>query len=248
MLVVFDFDGVLADPIVSIATVAHRAYCKLYGRIPLKKAINIMKGAKHALRAGMDIMPALLLGLEKPARSITRQELLEFEKSLGKKLDKLEQAYYNAKFEIRKDAKRWVSLFKPHKTALKEFEKACKRYNVFIATTRHANDIMLCFERWHISFDRKRIVDLQISKDKRKQFRHIKALTKIPFKRMIFIEDTLWNALMVKELNVNVLLSTWGLSNKEQHEQAKKLGIRVIKRQRDICKEIEKTERSFATI
>ncbi len=246
MLVVFDFDGVLADPVFSIATVAHKAYCKLYHKIPLEFVVKAIRDAKHVLRAGPDIMPAVLLAVEgKNLKRLTREELLEFERSLGKKLSELEQAYYKAKFPLRKDKQHWASLFKPHKTALMQFKKVMKKYKVLIATTRHREDILLCFDNWGMQFDENNIVDLRISKDKQEQFRYIRKKMKVPFKRMIFIEDTLWNARAVKKLNVHVLLSTWGLSNKQQHKQAEKLGIKPIKRQRDICKEIEKIEHSL---
>lgn len=240
MLVVFDFDGVLADPVLSIATIAHKAYCRLYHRIPLKFVVKAIKDSKHVLRAGPDIMPVVLLATRgKNLKRLTRKELLEFEKSLGNKLNELEQAYYKAKLPLRKNKQYWASLFKPHKTALIQFKKVMRKYEVFIATTRHSEDILLCFENWGLQFDEKHIVDLRTSKDKREQFKHIKALTKVPFKRMVFIEDTLWNASAVKKLGVRVLLSTWGLSNKQQHRQAEKLGIKPIKRQKDIFLEIQ---------
>lgn len=240
MLVVFDFDGVLADPVLSIATVAHKAYCKLYHEIPLELVVKAIRDAKHVLRAGPDIMPVVLLAVQgKNLKRLTREQLLEFEKSLGKKLSELEQAYYKAKFSLRKDKRYWASLFKPHKTALREFKKVMKKYKVFIATTRHREDILICFNNWGLRFNENNIVDLRISKDKIEQFRHIKKLTRKPFRRMVFIEDTLWNARAVKELGVRVLLSTWGLSNKQQHKQAEKLGIKPIRRQRDILSVIQ---------
>ncbi|MCD6247620.1 MAG: HAD family hydrolase [Candidatus Diapherotrites archaeon] len=243
MLVVFDFDGVLADPVFSIATIAHKAYCKLYHKIPLEFVVKAIRDAKHVLRAGPDIMPVVLLAVEgKNLKRLTREELLEFEKSLGKKLSKLEQAYYQPKVSLRKNKKYWASLFRPHKTALAQFKKVMKKHKVLIATTRHREDILVCFDNWGVRFDENNIVDLRISKDKQEQFRYIRKKMKVPFKRMIFIEDTLWNARAVKKLDVQVLLSTWGLSNKQQWLEAEKLGIKPIKRQSDIYKEIEKIE------
>ena len=246
MLVVFDFDGVLADPVLSIATIAHKAYCRLYHKIPLEFVIKAIREAKHVLRAGPDIMPVVLLAVEgKNLKRLTRKELLEFEKSLGKELSKLEQAYYKPKAAMQKDKNYWVSLFEPHKTALAQFKRVLKKYPVFIATTRGSKDLLLCFEKWNVQFDSEHIVDMNVSKDKRKQFRHIKKKTKVPFKRMVFIEDTLWNALAVKKLGVHVLLSTWGLSNRQQWLEAEKLGIKPIRRQNLILEEINRLAKSF---
>jgi len=246
MLVVFDFDGVLADPVFSIATIAYKAYCRLYRKTPLEFVVKAIRDAKHVLRAGPDIMPVVLLAVEgKNLKRLTREELLEFEKTLGKNLRKLEQAYYRAKFPLRKDEQYWASLFKPHKTALTQFKEVMKKYKVFIATTRHREDILLCFGDWGVRFDENNIVDLRISKDKVEQFRYIRKKTKVPFKRMIFIEDTLWNARAVKKLGVHVLLSTWGLSNKQQHKQAEMLGIKPIKRQSDVLREIERLAKTL---
>ncbi|RLG69677.1 MAG: hypothetical protein DRO07_01860, partial [Candidatus Iainarchaeum archaeon] len=172
MLVVFDFDGVLADPVFSIATIAHKAYCKLYHKIPLEFVVKAIRDAKHVLRAGPDIMPVVLLAVEgKNLKRLTREELLEFEKSLGKKLSKLEQAYYQPKVSLRKNKKYWASLFRPHKTALAQFKKVMKKHKVLIATTRHREDILVCFDNWGVRFDENNIVDLRISKDKQEQFR-----------------------------------------------------------------------------
>ena len=141
----------------------------------------------------------------------------------------LEAIYYARKKENRADVEKWIPLIKPHEKAITQFLKLRRRFEVWIATTRDADSIRLFFGARGVGLEKEKIVDMSFSHSKPEQFKFISEKTGAQFSEIIFFEDTIFNSLAVKELGVNVFISTWGFSNKRQWIEAEKNGIKPIK-------------------
>lgn len=240
-LVVFDFDGVLVDPLDEVVIAATQTFNELnntkykFGFFRKKFA-----DSTHIIRTGKDVMPIMQLIAEgKDTVKMNRGELNSVKVKIGhEKVLELEEEYYKRKRMLQQQTKKWLQAMKENKKATEAFEQARKKLETWIATTRDKESIMAFFKNKNIALEAEKIIDKGISHDKGEQFRLLKKKTGVPFKKMIFFEDTIYNAITVKELGVHVFLSTWGFSKKEQWGKAEKKGIKPIK-QGEILPRIE---------
>jgi len=229
-IIVFDFDGVLVDPLVSVNRAATRAYNELNGT-NFKEEFFAKKfeEATHLIRTGKDVLPLMGMiaeGLD--TSNSKREEIEKWKQALGeKRVLELEEEYYKRKLENRK-LDGWEKTIKPHETAISAFLEIQKKFETWIVTTRDSESIIKFFEKKGVKIDHKKIIDKSFSHDKDKQFKLLKFKTDTEYNHMIFFEDTIYNSLIVQSLGVHVCISTWGFSNKEQWEKARENGIKVI--------------------
>ncbi len=239
-VIAFDFDGVLVDPLQEAVPAAVKTFNEMNGTNH-KTEFFMEKFRKMTglIRTGKDVMP-VLHSIEKGKTGISRKELNEYKNKLGKeKVLWLEEEYYKRKKENRKNEEKWLSSLKPHEKAIEAFEKAGKRFETWIVTTRDIESIQKFFKNRGMELDAGKMIDKSTSHDKRKQFSVLKEKSGAEFKEMVFFEDTIYNAFAVHSLGVNVFLSTWGFSKQGQWKEAEKAGIKPI-RQEEMLECIEK--------
>jgi len=238
-VIAFDFDGVLVDPVNEAVKAATFAHNKLNGTDFEEKFFHEhFRDTLHLIRTGLDVMPAIHFIAEgKPG--VSREELNEYKRSLGKKgVLELEKIYYTKKKENRVNVEEWIPLIKPHEKAIEQFLKLREHFEVWIATTRAADSIKTFFSARGVELEKEKMIDINFSHDKIKQFKFISEKTGTPFNQIIFFEDTSFNSVAVKELGVNVFISTWGFSNEPQWIEAEKKGVKPIK-QEEILSSVE---------
>jgi len=233
-VIAFDFDGVLVDPLDGVVIAATQTFNELHNAShPFGFFREKFADSTHIIRTGKDVMPIMQLIAEgKDTARMKREELNTLKRKIGqKKVLELEGEYYKRKRMLQQQTKKWLQAMKEHKKAIRAFEQARKKLETWILTTRDKESIQSFFKNKNLQLDAEKIIDKSISHDKREQFALLKKKTGVPFKRMIFFEDTIYNAAAVKELGVHVFLSTWGFSKKEQWKKAEKKNIKPIKQE-----------------
>ena len=240
-LVAFDFDGVLVDPLDEAVLAATQTYNELNGK-ELEFGFFREKSGKstHLIRTGKDVMPLMaLIGEGRETEKMARGEINDYKKELGaEKVLRLEEEYYARKLKQRKEVQSWLASMKGHEEAIEAFLKIREKLETWIVTTRDIPSVLLFFENRGVELEKEKMIDKYYSHDKDKQFGLLKEKTGVPFEKMVFFEDTIFNAATVKKLGVNVFLSTWGFSREEQWREAEGQGIRPIN-QGEILKCVE---------
>ncbi len=247
-LVAFDFDGVLVDARGEIVRAAVKTFNEFFsGHLELEDAMIAFANARHLIRTGRDVMPVMVfIASGRDMLSVKRDEIVELKREWGEeKVVAMEKEYFNRKAELRKDIKKWVSLIKPFPSVFEAFRAILKEEKTVIASTREKKAILTYLKSQGINFPAGKVYDWSISHSKTEQFREIFRIEKVPFERMVFIEDVVLNALAVKKLGVNVLLSTWGFSSKSQWSEAKENGIEIIMEQKQLLPAIRKALNSM---
>ncbi len=244
-VIAFDFDGVLVDPLDEVVTAATQAYNELNNTsYEFEFFRKKFADSTQIIRTGKDVMPIMqLIAKGKNTMEMKRGELNELKREIGQeRIMKLEEEYYKRKRVLQQQTKSWLQAMKEHKEAIEAFEQARKKLETWIVTTRDKESIRAFFKNKKLGLDTERIIDKTVSHDKKEQFGLLKEKTGVQFEKMAFFEDTIYNAIAVKELGVHVFLSTWGFSKKEQWKKAEKKGIKPIK-QGEILLSIEKLTR-----
>jgi len=247
-LVAFDFDGVLVDAREEIVPAATKTFNELCsGSLELEKSMAEFVKSRHLIRTGRDVMPVMhFIARGKDMSLMGRGEIVGLKKNWGEeKVIEMEKEYFERKAGQRTDVKKWASLIKPFPGAFKAFRATLEQEKTVIATTRSKNAILAYFKEKSIDFPREKVYDWGVSHDKTEQFRQISRIEKIPFKKMVFIEDVVLNAMAVRQLGVKVLLSTWGFSSKGQWREGEEKGIVVVKSGEVLLSEIRKALNSI---
>jgi len=241
-VIAFDFDGVLVDPLDEVVAAATQTFNELNSTsYEFEFFREKFADSTHIIRTGKDVMPIMqLIAVGKDTARMKRGKLNSLKREIGqKKVMWLEEEYYKRKRRLQQQTKKWLQAMKEHKQAIEAFEKARKKLETWIVTTRDKQSIQLFFKNKKLQLESEKIIDKSFSHDKREQFALLKKKTGVPFKRMVFFEDTIYNSMAVKKLGANVFLSTWGFSKKEQWKKAEKQGIKPVK-QEEILPSIEK--------
>lgn len=230
-IIAFDFDGVLVDPLDEVVLSASETYNELNEtNFDLNFFREKFRNSTHLIRTGKDVMPMMRLIAEgKDTTKMKRKELNELKKKIGqKRVLELEEEYYARKRRLRQETEKWLECMKPHKKAIEAFKQVSKKLDTWIVSTRDSESILLFLESQGHSMSPEKIIDKTVSHDKDRQFELLAEKTRMPFERMAFFEDTIFNSMVVKKLGVHVFLSTWGFSRKEQWKKAEKEGIKPI--------------------
>lgn len=232
-VIAFDFDGVLVNPVKEVAIAATKTFNELLNGANYEPKFfkEKFQNSLHIIRTGKDVMPIMQLIAEgRKTEKMKRSELNEFKQMLGeKKVLELEEEYYKRKGELRENTRKWLSTIKTHKKAIQAFKKISKKFNPWIVTTRDTASVIELLNSEGYSMDSNKVIDKEYSHNKDEQFELLRKKTGVPFKQIVFFEDTIYNSQIVNGLGVRVFLSTWGFSNEKQWKNAEKKGIKPIK-------------------
>jgi phosphoglycolate phosphatase-like HAD superfamily hydrolase len=90
-----------------------------------------------------------------------------------------------------------------------------------------------------LSLKEESIITKEFSVKKTEHIKRILKYFRIEKGELLFVEDMTENAKSVRDLGVNVALADWGYSSERQKEEAKELGIPII-RNESIIEDMEK--------
>lgn len=79
-----------------------------------------------------------------------------------------------------------------------------------------------------IDIPAEKIFSKELTTDKNEKINVIVKKFNVNYQDILFIEDNFSNARDAKALGVNIYLAVWGLNNKEQRRNAKRLGIKLL--------------------
>jgi len=112
------------------------------------------------------------------------------------------------------------------------------KIEVVIATTRDRASVSAILEKQGIIISSPKIISREFSIDKREQMKFIAREFGVSFEEIFFTDDILGHLKLVASLGVNVVLASWGYSNRQQLSEAREEGIPVLKAPRDIITQI----------
>ena len=112
------------------------------------------------------------------------------------------------------------------------------KLEVVIATTRDRASVSAILEKQGILINDRKIISREFSIDKREQMKFITKEYAVSFEEIFFIDDILEHLKLVGSLGVNVVLASWGYSNRQQLSEAKEEGIPILKVPHDIITQI----------
>ncbi|MCX6802367.1 MAG: HAD hydrolase-like protein [Candidatus Diapherotrites archaeon] len=233
-LAVFDFDGVLVDPLEEVVMAATKTFNELNGTDHAPEFFfEKFANSTQLIRTGKDVMPIIgMIAQGEDTTKMGRWQINKLKQKMGEtEVLGLETEYYKRKQELREDRDAWLNTLKPHQAAIEAFGKAMEHLDTWIVSTRDAESILLFLESQGIWLEPEKIIDKTVSHEKDRQFELLAQKTRVPFAKMIFFEDTLYNAIDVKRLGVKVYLSTWGFSKEMQWKIAETKRIQLIKQE-----------------
>jgi len=238
-ILALDYDGVIIDSQLECLLVGFNAYLELNPKTKLfngekftfdnfDKKINENKELviKHNnLRVYIisavswnSIFHIIENGIE-----IKNQE--DFDKIENKLKDQsslYDKYFYEERLNLQKqDFNKWVSINKPFSIV-----KKLNNHKTVIVTSNSEKTIKGFLREHNVKCDL--ILDKTYGIDKTKKIKIIKDRYNINFEDIHFLDDQVSFFKPLIQLGVKCFLATWGYNNKEQQEEAKKLGVELI--------------------
>ncbi|MCK5185501.1 MAG: HAD family hydrolase [Deltaproteobacteria bacterium] len=238
-LVAFDFDGVIAETIKEWYFLGLKAFNHMGGDLPSSKEVgDSFRQARSFLKNAEDCYFVFKSIKERSVdfRTMTQERFNQlaqpfFEKegrAIAKDIDTL-------RAELRKnDEENWLKLFSVFPEMISVLKKIMDKLEVVIATTRDRASVSAILEKQGIIINDPKIISREFSIDKREQMKFITKEFGVSFEEIFFIDDILGHLKLVASLGVNVVLASWGYSNRQQLSEAKEEGIPILKAPHDI--------------
>ena len=242
-LVAFDFDGVIAETIKEWYFLGLKAFNHMGGDLPSSKEVgDSFRQARSFLKNAEDcyfVFKSIKEG-SVDFRTMTQERFNQlaqpfFEKEgkvIAKDIDTL-------RAELRKNnEENWLKLFSVFPEMISVLKKVMDKLEVVIATTRDRASVSAILKTQGILINDQKIISREFSIDKREQMKFITKEYAVSFEEIFFIDDILEHLKLVGSLGVNVVLASWGYSNRQQLSEAKEEGIPVLKVPHDIITQI----------
>lgn len=233
--VVFDFDGVIVDSVNECYIVATNAW-KLMGR---KNIINerIFRQARPYAHFADNFYAVLtLISQDKKVTEKAIEKIL----AADDRYKEFHKIFFQERERMKKQGmEEWLKLHSAYPGIVDAIKELSAKYNIFIASAKDKLSIMHLLQSFGLDIDEAHIISKEFTTNKAEQLKHLSAKTKIPIEKMLFIEDYLDNALLVRTTGAKIALVSWGYSTLEQLEKAKKEGVPIIKPLK-IAEQIEK--------
>ena len=242
-LVAFDFDGVIAETIKEWYFLGLKAFNHMGGDLPSSKEVGDgFRQARSFLKNAEDCYFVFKSIKEESVDfpAITQERFNQLAQPFFEKEGKsIAKEIYTLRAELRKkDEENWLKLFSVFPEMISVFKKVKDKLEVVIATTRDRASVSAILKTQGILINDPRIISREFSIDKREQMKFITREYAVSFEEIFFIDDILEHLKLVGSLGVNVVLASWGYSNKRQLSEAKEEGIPVLKAPRDIITQI----------
>ena len=142
---------------------------------------------------------------------------------------------YALRAELREnDEESWLKLFSVFPEMTSVFKKVMDKFKVVIATTRDMGSVSAILEKQGILINDSKVISREFSTDKREQMKFITKEYAVSFEEIFFIDDILEHLKLVASLGVNVVLASWGYSNRQQLSEAREKGIPILKAPPDV--------------
>ena len=238
-IIVFDFDGVIADS---------RKECFLTTLCAYKKLLNITKetyltpSTTNQVEALFNkyrylVGPAnefyfLIAGVFEHINS-NGNNVIELFDHLKKNNQSDSEDFVTDFFAIRKMAMAkfladWINLNPCYKQIPEILNCCIKDKNVFIASTKDVESIVTLLATYNVSLPQNHILGKEFSTNKFLQLQQIIKQTSIDCKNIALIDDNLGHLEAVRPLGIKLFLATWGYNSPAERKAAKNFGAHLI--------------------
>ncbi len=239
-LVVFDFDGVIIDSAHECFVVCQEIVKRL-GWKSIDKLEKQFLEARSFVLAAEDcyyIVRSFNDNLNIDFSNLTQEEFEKLKLKLNGDFQGFVKLFYEIRYDMqKKDIENWLKLHRLYPGVKEAFSDISKKYKIAIATTKDKKSALDLLKANGLYIKENQITGRELAHDKLTQLKILSKNLNIKPEEIFFIEDMLQNLKPCLDIGCKGALVSWGYSNKAQQEEAKKLGIFVLKPQ-DLIKQI----------
>ena len=241
-LIVFDFDGVIVDSVHEAYIVCLKAFERMGGKLNESPSLeeNFLK-ARAFVIAAEDFF-CILKTIENEGTNFNQVDQEKFDE-LKEKYKEGEKEFAKHFYDVRKelqekDFEQWCQLYSAFPQA-EEIKKIAKKHKTIIGTSKDRNSTFLLLQRMGFDYKKGDITGREMGIEKTEQIQKVREKFSLKPEEILFIEDMFESVYKVQQMGVKSALVSWGYSNEKQKEEAKKLGITIIK-ELDVEEQIER--------
>lgn len=228
-IVVFDFDGVIADSINETyrrSLIAYSAACnELKDSVRLKKQF---RKARHFVKIASDygVVFFMLKKNDKLDFDTVSQESFEFAKKGFRKAAKFEEEYYReANRLLAEDPELFYSLQKPYPGIKEAICNIGKHFFVAVSTTRDKDSTAMFLKKYCIKIPSGNIFSKEISRDKAKHIKKMSADFGVTVSEILLVDDFPEHLDKALSTGARAIFAGWGYNTPVQRKNAKEQGI-----------------------
>ncbi len=244
MIYAIDMDGVIVNSRIQVLIDVYNAYREIFRhtklfnnkRIDLKNyeeileknrqvSDNFKKLTVYAKSAGENVFVFYLIDkkIEIKNDSEFRAKLSEISKD---DILKWHSEFYKQRY-IFQNQEGWQKIIKPFPDMIRFIKRNIS--NTIILSNKDLKTIRMILKYFNVDIKSENIFSQEITIDKNKKLELIRNKLKIDYKDIIFIDDNFMNLRDAKPLGAKCYMASWGVNNEMQINQAKELGIDILK-------------------
>lgn len=249
-MLVFDFDGVMANSIHESFVTALNTHWRLLGGrgLPLDGPIeppqaifDFERAHEDLFRGFREVMPlgnraedylVMLRSLVDAQGPIHSQEAFEARKRDmdAAMLHRFHDAFYAARRKLQDDdPETWMALVPPFEPVVEAVGGLSERFILGIATAKDRASVHLQLEHYGLlPLFEDRVLDKDFARKKRQHLTAFHERFGVPFERMHFIDDKVSHLLDVAELGVHGYLALWGFNGQRERAIARQNGFHLL--------------------
>ncbi len=250
-ILVFDFDGVIADSIHESFMTAVNTYIQIVPdhSLPLSNPLTPDRAFEFEKRHAdlyQKYLRAMPLGNRAEEYFVVFQmiERNDFEQIRNqshftnykmtlpeeKRKNYDRQFYENRAILQKKDPQAWAKLIPPFKGVVEVIPVLSDRFTLCIATSKDRSSISILLDDYGLLdyFDAENILDKDFAESKREHLMRFHKDHQVPYSDIHFIDDKIFHLQSVKDLGVHAYLALWGFNDEREYETAREEGFILL--------------------
>ncbi|MBN2029700.1 HAD family hydrolase [bacterium] len=138
--------------------------------------------------------------------------------------------YENRAILQKKDPQAWAKLIPPFTGVVEAIPALSNRFTLCIATSKDRSSINILLESYDLLdyFDAENILDKDFADSKREHLMRFHKDHHVPYSNMHFIDDKVLHLQSVKNLGVHTYLALWGFNDEREYETAREEGFILL--------------------
>lgn len=138
--------------------------------------------------------------------------------------------YKNRAILQKKDPQAWAKLIPPFKGVVEAIPALSDRFMLCIATSKDRSSVNILLDDYGLLdyFDAENILDKDFADSKREHLVRFHKDHHVPYSDMHFIDDKVFHLQSVKNLGVHTYLALWGFNDKREYEIAREEGFILL--------------------
>jgi len=250
-ILVFDFDGVIANSIHDSFMTALNTYVWFVPNhtLPLKKPLKpdsvlpFEKAHSDIFVSFSQLMPLgnraedyfiiiWLIDTQEAGRVNSQADFDAYRTSMpSETLKAFHKRFYQTRSAIREqNPQAWLDLLPAFPGIVEAIKALSQRFLLTIATSKDRLSVNLQLNSYGLTdlFPPENILDKDFAKSKRAHLTRFHEEHKVPLQNIHFIDDKVLHLISVKDLGVHTYLALWGFNTQREQEMARKEGITLL--------------------